>query len=160
MQVRVGCEFQYEMAMPTPAVVQVQPHRVGDHTLLRETWETMPVIAAPTYHDLHGNTCRRLLLPAGPFTLRYDAICVVPDRFDDMDLDARPIGRDKDVRAGIRLSHGGRAPRMIRLEMGWKRKTGLLTFQTSSDVAGPPRWSFSATARRKVSRTGSTEIRS
>lgn len=89
MQVRVGCEFQYEMALPTPAVVQVQPHQVGDYTLLRETWETLPETAAPTYHDLHGNICRRLLLPAGPFTLRYDAICAVPDHFDDMDLDAR-----------------------------------------------------------------------
>ncbi|HWE62937.1 MAG TPA: transglutaminase family protein [Chloroflexota bacterium] len=91
MQVRIGCEFQYEVPVETPSVVQVQPHEVGDHRLIRETWETTPGIAGALYHDLYGNTCRRLILPKGAVTLRYDAICEVPDRFDEIAEDAEEI---------------------------------------------------------------------
>lgn len=94
MQVRVGCEFQYEVQVATPSVLQVQPHEVGDHRLVRETWDTEPRIADAIYRDLFGNICRRLTLPQGAVTLRYDAICEVPDRFDDLAEDAAevPIG--------------------------------------------------------------------
>ncbi len=85
MRVRVGCEFQYEASVPIPAVVQVQPRTDGPHRLIHESWETTPEIAARDYRDLYGNLCRRLIIPAGNMTLRYDALVEVPEELDPAD---------------------------------------------------------------------------
>ncbi|HEV7216061.1 MAG TPA: transglutaminase family protein, partial [Chloroflexota bacterium] len=65
MLVRVGCEFQYEIAFATPSVLQIQPRPDGEHRLLREHWEATPEVAVHEYHDMYGNICRRLTMPPG-----------------------------------------------------------------------------------------------
>ncbi len=40
------------------------------------------------YRDLYGNLCQRVDLPAGPFSLAYDAIVEVPPGHDDEDFSA------------------------------------------------------------------------
>jgi len=87
-QVRVGCEFQYEAAIDTPAVFQVQPFEGGPATLLRHSWEITPQVERHGYTDLYGNSCQRLALPAGSSTVRYDAFVAVPDATEEVDLDA------------------------------------------------------------------------
>jgi transglutaminase-like putative cysteine protease len=87
-QVRVGCEFRYDSATDTPAVFQVQPVEGGPATLVRHSWETTPELQRHGYTDLYGNICQRLTLPAGAFTLRYDALVTVPDATEEVDLDA------------------------------------------------------------------------
>ena len=74
MQLRVGCEFAYDAAMPAPAVMLVEPHPDPEHTVVTERWETTPVLEHRTYLDGYNNRCRRLTLPQGPSTLRYDAV--------------------------------------------------------------------------------------
>lgn len=90
-QVRVGCEFVYDSAIETPAVFQVQPYEGGPATLMRQSWETAPVLARHGYTDLYGNGCQRLNLPAGTSTVRYDALVVVPDATEEIDFDAPEI---------------------------------------------------------------------
>jgi transglutaminase-like putative cysteine protease len=87
-QVRVGCEFRYHAATDTPAVFQVQPAEGGPATLVRHSWETTPELDRHGYADLYGNVCQRLTLPAGAFTLRYDALVTVPDATEEVNLDA------------------------------------------------------------------------
>lgn len=87
-QLRVGCEFRYDSAIETPAVFQVQPYEGGPATLVRQAWDTTPQLPRHGYTDLYGNLCQRLNLPAGPSTLRYDAVVVVPDATEEVDLDA------------------------------------------------------------------------
>lgn len=77
MRLRVGCEFEYESAAPTPAVVLVQPHPDGVHTVIRQRWESEPATSQHAYLDLFRNRCERLTLPSGPATLRYDAVVEV-----------------------------------------------------------------------------------
>jgi transglutaminase-like putative cysteine protease len=84
MYIRVGCEFSYEATWPTPTVLLVQPHPLGEHTIVREEWQLTSQIAMHAYHDIYGNLCQRLLLPQGDHMLRYDAIIEVADTWDEV----------------------------------------------------------------------------
>jgi transglutaminase-like putative cysteine protease len=88
-QVRVGCEFRYTAAIDTPAVFQVMPYDAGPASVRTATWETDPDLVRHGYADLYGNPCQRLTLPAGPSTLRFDALVTVPDATEEVDWDAR-----------------------------------------------------------------------
>ncbi len=88
MQLRVGCEFQYQSQSPTPALVLVQPHPDLPHTVVREDWELTPAIDRHGYLDLFQNRVERMTLPVGPSTLRYDAIVEVSPDPDPVGLDA------------------------------------------------------------------------
>jgi transglutaminase-like putative cysteine protease len=76
MQVRVGCEFQYESQSPAPALVlvDVHPYPAIPNTILEETWETTPGIVSHSYTDAWSNRVRRLVLPVGECTLHYEAL--------------------------------------------------------------------------------------
>lgn len=91
MHIRVGCEFRYEATWPTPTVIQVQPHRDGDHHLLRETWETSPDVSMHAYHDIYHNLCQRLMMPPGEQILRYDALIEVSGKHDELAPDAQQM---------------------------------------------------------------------
>ncbi len=88
MQLRVGCEFQYQSLSPTPALVLVQPHPDLPHSVVREEWDLTPAVARHGYLDLFANRVERLTLPVGSSTLRYDAIVEVSRDPDPVALDA------------------------------------------------------------------------
>jgi transglutaminase-like putative cysteine protease len=90
-QVRVGCEFRYTAEVETPTVLQVQPSGAPPATVLRQGWETVPAADRHAYTDMYGNHCQRLNLPVGDTTLRYEAVVMVPDATEDVDLDAAEV---------------------------------------------------------------------
>src|SRR5438105_14565466 len=71
MLVKVGCEFIYESSWPTPAVMQVRPRQDGDFRVLDEAWRITPPLALHAYSDIYGNTCQRMVIPAGDMVLSY-----------------------------------------------------------------------------------------
>src|SRR5687767_5017969 len=88
MQIRVGYEFVYECAHPTPMILtlDVHPSRAAD--IVREpTLKTDPVVPQTTYSDTFGNVCRRVVAPAGGIRVYADGVVndtgqpdvVVPD---------------------------------------------------------------------------------
>jgi transglutaminase-like putative cysteine protease len=85
---RVGCEFVYLAEVPTPALAQVEPAEAGPGHLLTASWTTDPHLPQTSYTDLYGNSCQRVVLPAGRSTVTYDARVSVPDATEDVDLDA------------------------------------------------------------------------
>jgi transglutaminase-like putative cysteine protease len=87
-QLRVGCEFRYTAAVDTPAVFQVVPLDIGPAVVRSATWATDPDLPRHGYTDLYGNSCQRLTLPAGPSTLRFDALVSVPDATEEVAPDA------------------------------------------------------------------------
>ena len=87
-QLRVGCEFRYTAAVDTPAVFQVVPLDIGPAVVRSATWATDPDLPRHGYTDLYGNPCQRLTLPAGPSTLRFDALVSVPDATEEVAPDA------------------------------------------------------------------------
>jgi transglutaminase-like putative cysteine protease len=70
------------VAAPTPAILQVRPRTDAAHRLLSETWATEPETLLDEYDDVYGNGVRRLLMPEGEVTIRYNAVCEVPDELD------------------------------------------------------------------------------
>jgi transglutaminase-like putative cysteine protease len=82
INLRVGCEFSYDVSAPTPATVQVRPRSDSSHQLVSETWSTAPSVPVDEYFDIYGNPVKRLVMPMGPLVLRYDAVCAVPDEAD------------------------------------------------------------------------------
>ncbi len=89
IQLRVGCEFTYSSEWPTPAIVQVEPHQDAAHRILSESWETVPAVPSHQYTDVYGNRCRRLTVPPGEFTMRYDARIEVSAYPDEVDAGAQ-----------------------------------------------------------------------
>jgi transglutaminase-like putative cysteine protease len=95
MQVRVGCEFRYESAVPTPTVWQVRPRPDGAHRVLTQSWETTPDVEISAYRDSFGNLCDRMTLPEGPSRIRYDANVEVPPTYDEADKGAVRVPVDR-----------------------------------------------------------------
>lgn len=91
MYVKVGCEFRYETTWPTPAVTQVEPRHDAEHRIVHEAWQLAPPLAMHAYRDLYGNTCQRLVLPAGKQILSYDAIVEVSGQADEVAPDAQQL---------------------------------------------------------------------
>jgi transglutaminase-like putative cysteine protease len=87
-RLRVGCEFQHWSQVQTPAVFQVEPKQGGLAVVVGREWTSAPEAASHPYVDVYGNTCRRITLPAGFSTVRYDALVTVPDVTEAVDLDA------------------------------------------------------------------------
>jgi len=95
VEVRVGCEFSFFAAVPTAAIVQVEPRFDCGPTLVRGQWSTDPGLAEHSYRDGFGNSCRRMTLPAGAAVLTYDAIVRVGDEPDPIDVSAEEIPADR-----------------------------------------------------------------
>jgi transglutaminase-like putative cysteine protease len=83
INLRVGCEFRYDVTAPTAATVQVRPRSDANHQLVSETWSTEPPVPIDEYSDFYGNPVKRLVMPAGPVKIGYDAIVAVPTEPDD-----------------------------------------------------------------------------
>lgn len=73
MLLRIGHEITIESAQPTPLICLVTPHvsRHADFTGPEQV-TTDPQVPVHSYFDLYGNICRRMVAPAGRFTLRGD----------------------------------------------------------------------------------------
>lgn len=85
---RVGCEFSLLPEVSTHAVFQVEPRRAERAVLLQEKWTTDADLQRRSYRDGYGNLCERMDLPAGPSTIRYEALVEVPPGLDDADESA------------------------------------------------------------------------
>ena len=70
------------MGQPTTATLQIRPRSDSTHRLVTETWSTQPSLPVDEYADFYGNPVKRLLMPAGPLVLTYDAVVAVPDEPD------------------------------------------------------------------------------
>jgi transglutaminase-like putative cysteine protease len=88
MRLRVGCEFQYEATWPVPTVLLVHARDDDPHQIHTETWETVPEMTTRDYRDVYNNRCRRLILPIGPSTIRYDALVDIAGTPDEVDTNA------------------------------------------------------------------------
>jgi transglutaminase-like putative cysteine protease len=88
LRIDVGCEFKYEVAVPTPAIFLVRPAAQEGQQLLAERWNLEPHAPFHDYNDLYGNVCRRTVLPAGISTMHYDAQVEVLNELDPYAPDA------------------------------------------------------------------------
>jgi transglutaminase-like putative cysteine protease len=85
MRVKVGADFTVTSPRETPAVFMIRPETRGAHMTLAESWKSDPAAPYHEYNDIYGNVCRRMTLPAGSFTLRYDALVECDGDLDPYD---------------------------------------------------------------------------
>lgn len=90
-QLRVGCEFVHVADSPTPAFFHVEPQPSAVVTIVSESWDVAPDTRSTAEEDSYGNRVRRLLLPAGESSVRYQAQIEVPDLVDDADPGAAQL---------------------------------------------------------------------
>jgi transglutaminase-like putative cysteine protease len=89
--VRVGCSFVQSATNPTHAVLQVEPRPDVSGNVVEASWDNDPPAVGTTYVDLYGNLCRRLTIPDGRSSLRYDALVEVDASPDPVRADAREV---------------------------------------------------------------------
>jgi transglutaminase-like putative cysteine protease len=75
MKIRVGCDLTYECAAPTPMVLMlnVHPSRAAD-LLAPDLIRVAPIRPLTIYTDMFGNTCCRLVAPAGDIRIVTDTL--------------------------------------------------------------------------------------
>jgi transglutaminase-like putative cysteine protease len=90
MKIRVGCKLTYEFAAPTPVVLMlnVHPSRAAD-VLVPDLIRVAPLRPLSSYTDMFGNTCCRLVAPAGDLRIMTDTVVTDSGRPDDVAPDAR-----------------------------------------------------------------------
>ncbi|AUH34015.1 transglutaminase-like domain-containing protein [Paracoccus tegillarcae] len=90
MLIRVGYDIAIESAQPTPLVCLVTPHvsRQGDFTGPEQV-TTTPQVPVHSYFDDYGNICRRMIAPAGFFSLRGDVTLRDDGLIDEADENAQ-----------------------------------------------------------------------
>jgi transglutaminase-like putative cysteine protease len=84
LRIRVGCEFRFNAALPVPAVVLLRARSDGGVTVQRETWEVQPNASFSDLVDTYGNHARRVVIGAGPASLRYDAEVTTSATLDEL----------------------------------------------------------------------------
>ena len=89
MQIRLGCELDFDFPKPTPMIVLLNVHytrfadlRSPDHL------RTDPAVPIQSYRDSFGNWCCRLVAPRGSFRLGTDATLRDNGQPDPVGLDA------------------------------------------------------------------------
>ena len=84
MNLRVGCQLDYDTEAEAHAVALVEPHSSIQDTILDEQWDSeLPPLR---FQDIYGNVCRRLDLTPDAASLAYHAtvrISPEPDAMPD-----------------------------------------------------------------------------
>jgi transglutaminase-like putative cysteine protease len=71
MNLRVGCELEYDAEADAHAVALVEPHSSIQDTIIEEHWTPEP--SPVRFLDLYGNVCRRLDLTPEAASFSYSA---------------------------------------------------------------------------------------
>lgn len=88
LRLKIGCDFEYDVAVPSPALVQVAPRLDGNSRVLEEAWKKGTDAPLESFYDLYGNPVRRIILQKGVARLGYDALVEVDGGADDVGPDA------------------------------------------------------------------------
>ncbi len=90
IKIRVGCDLTYEFAAPTPMVLMlnVHPSRSAD-LLAPDLIRGTPIRPLSIYTDMFGNTCCRVVAPAGEIRIVTDTVVADSGLPDPVAPDAR-----------------------------------------------------------------------
>jgi transglutaminase-like putative cysteine protease len=75
MKIRFGYEIVYGCPQPVPMILMLHIHPSRKADLLRaDEMSITPPVATDTYTDVFGNTCTRIVAPAGSIRISADAL--------------------------------------------------------------------------------------
>lgn len=122
MLIRVGYRMTIEVAQPTHlfTLMNVHPERVADVKWQRAT-ETSPSVPRRAFVDQHGNSCLRMVAPAGEFTISQDAIVADPGKNDPVEPEAEEMRPERLPDECLRYLSGSRYCETDRLwSLAWR----------------------------------------
>ncbi len=86
MYIRYGYELVFSCPQSTPMILMLHTHPSRVPDLIRpDTMRTEPQSSLALYTDIYGNTCTRLIAPAGEFRVTADALVAdsgIPEAID------------------------------------------------------------------------------
>ena len=92
MKIRAGYDIAFNCFQDVPMVLMLSVHPSRQHDLVAEhRIRFSPDVAAQDYQDVFGNTCTRLVAPAGLIEISTDFIIADSGRPDDVALDAEQL---------------------------------------------------------------------
>ena len=91
VEVRVGCEFTFDVDSPVPMLMLVRPRSDGEPHVMHESRWLLPEVPLREYVDGFGNTCWRFTAPGGLMTIRYDAVIEVDSEPDPISATAQQV---------------------------------------------------------------------
>ncbi|KFB09374.1 transglutaminase-like domain-containing protein [Nitratireductor basaltis] len=122
MLIRVGYGMTIEVAQPTHlfTMMSVHPERARDVNWQSPT-ETVPPVAKRAFIDQFGNSCLRMVAPAGEFTITQDAIVSDTGEPDLVQPDAREWPPEQLPDGCLRYLKGSRYCETDRLsQLAWR----------------------------------------
>ncbi|HQZ13195.1 MAG TPA: transglutaminase family protein [Devosia sp.] len=93
MRYSVGCSLPYTVVTPATMILNVEPLRGEQQRIIRERFTVTPQIGSePHRAGETGNLYRRLVLPPGSYTVRYEGeVEMLPSVSDPQAVDEVPI---------------------------------------------------------------------
>ncbi|MET0146043.1 MAG: transglutaminase family protein [Ilumatobacteraceae bacterium] len=84
MKLDVGCTMTFSALWATPAMLMLRPRSGEGQWVLAERYLIDPQVPIAEFTDAHGNLCQRIVVPAGPMSIRVEATV---DTADEIDVD-------------------------------------------------------------------------
>lgn len=122
MLIRVGYSMTIEVAQPTHLVTMmgVHPERASDLKWQSPT-ETFPKVTKRAFIDQYGNSCLRMVAPAGEFTITQDAVVTDTGEPDPIQPEAIEWSSDRVPDDCLRYLTGSRYCETDRLsQLAWR----------------------------------------
>jgi hypothetical protein len=92
VEIRAGYDIAFQCFQDTPMILMlsIDPARVGD-LLSEHSIQFSPNIPSRDYVDMFGNTCTRIMAPAGLIEMRNDFLIVDSGLTDEVAPEARQL---------------------------------------------------------------------
>lgn len=82
MLLRTSCDFEFEIAVPTPFILMLRPRSGASQWIASEEYKLIPNVAVREFTDSYGNLCQRLIAPPGRFEIHTSAEVQTSDVID------------------------------------------------------------------------------
>jgi transglutaminase-like putative cysteine protease len=82
MWLTTSCDFEFEIAVPTPFILMLRPRSGAQQWISREEYKLTPSVPVVEFTDTYGNLCQRLVAPPGHFTIHTAAQVMTNDIID------------------------------------------------------------------------------
>jgi transglutaminase-like putative cysteine protease len=92
VEIRAGYDIAFQCFQDTPMILMlsIDPARVGD-LLSEHSIQFLPNVPSRDYVDMFGNTCTRIMAPAGLIQMRNDFLIVDSGLTDEVAREARQL---------------------------------------------------------------------
>ncbi len=82
MKIEAGCELRFTAEADVPIILMLRPRSGDAQWIVSDQYLIDPVVPVTEFADSYGNLCQRLVVPAGPFTVKTTTQAETTDDID------------------------------------------------------------------------------